>query len=287
MQTIFCETFYPSFIADLIIGTLSASFGILGAYIIYLISLSRVRKDRLKYVVSLIESLVPSIKRQSDYCNAHAEEIVLNPFENIYLKLEANRDTKRLADKVDQEGVYHAYLAKYKRNNKTYQEFQTLYAHIDFLDSLVDDLLRTNEKILNFTWERKKHYAISFKRVEESIQSISVNQEFLKSHLEFIHYSNGLFEEFSAIPPSGENLVSSYNIVVKPLKSFITDKVQQHSKITELLFILFELTNAYEGIELSAKHNAIDYKDYSKQFKEKAFELDHLSKQLKLDFSTR
>lgn len=287
MQTIFCKTFYPSFIADLIIGILSALFGIIGAYIIYIISVSRVRRDRLKYVVSLIESLVPSIKRQSDYCNAHAEAIVIHPFENIYLKLEANRDTKRLADKVDQEGVYHAYLAKYKRNNKTYQEFQTLYGHIDFLDSLVDDLLRTNEKILNFNWERKKSYAISFKRVEESIQSISVSQEFIKSHIELIHYSSGLINEFSAVPPIGENLVSSYNIVVKPLKFFIIDKVQPHSKITELLFLLYELSNAYEGIELSAKHNAIDYQDYGKQFKEKAFELDHLSKQLKIDFSTR
>jgi len=124
MQSFICDTFYPSFGADLLIGTLGAFLGIVGAYFLYLLSLKQLRKDRLKYVASLIESIVPSALRQSKFCSEHAEAIVQKPFENIFLKLEANRNSKRLADKVDQEGVYHVISRSIKEIEKHIRSFK-------------------------------------------------------------------------------------------------------------------------------------------------------------------
>jgi hypothetical protein len=281
------EGFYPSFGADVLIAFLGAFLGIIGAYLLYLLSLKQVRRDRLKYVASLIESIVPSVIRQSQYCNEHAERIIHEPFENIYLKLEANRDPKRLADKVDQEGVYHAYLWKYKRKEKTYKDFRNLYGYIDYLDYLVDDLIRTNEKVLNATWERKKQYAISFKMAKETIQSLSLIRELNETQKEFVTFSSDRLKQVFDKYPEGENLVESFNVVVVPIRTYIVEKAKQHPKITELLFLLDDLFNQYTGIELSAKHNAVDYRWYSEQLKEKADELREKSKQLREDFRSK
>ena len=147
-----CDSLYPSFFADFLIALIGAILGIGGAYLIYRISIRQVRIDRLRYVVSLIESFIASGKRQAAYCKEHSDAILASPFANMELRLEANRDTKRLADKTDQEGVYHAYLWKYRRKNKSYDEFKNLYGYIDYLDYLIDDLIKTNERIMEFLW---------------------------------------------------------------------------------------------------------------------------------------
>ena len=108
MNYLFCGAFYPSFLADVIVAFLGGILSLLAGYRVYLISVRRVRRDRLKYVTALIEKIAPSAARQARYCSDYGKLIASNPFTNEHLKLEANRDPKRLADKVDQEGVYHA-----------------------------------------------------------------------------------------------------------------------------------------------------------------------------------
>lgn len=285
-QLYLCEAFYPSFSADLLIAFLGAVLSLVAAYIVYLLSVWRVRKDRLKYVASLIQKIVPSAIRQAQYCNEHADLITEKPFENNNLKLEANRDPKRLADKVDQEGVYHAYLWKYKRTEKTYKVFQDLYGYIDYLDYLVDDLIKTNERVLMFTWERKKQYQLLFNKTRETMQSLSLVQELYDSQPELIEFTRTLLEEFSENQPEGENLVISHETVVTPLQKFIIKQGKQHPKITELLFLTQDLFNEYNGIELSANHNALDYLDYATAFKTAAENLLKSSERLRKDFKT-
>ncbi len=281
-----CDSFYPSFLADLILGTLGAFLGIVGAYYLYFISLKQSKEDRLKYVVSLIENIVPSLTNQAGYCNEHSEIIINKPYDENLLKLEANRDTKRLADKVDQEGVFHAYLWKYKRSDKIYKEFKIIYGYIDYIDYIIDELVRTNEKILNSTWERKKQYSMSFKKLVEIVQEISLTGDLITQQPDFVTYSSKLLQDFSEGKKDGENLVESYELVVVPLKRYIVKNAKTHQKITQLLFVIEDLSNQYLGIELSAKHNSNDYKFYGKELLTKAIELNEITKQLQNDYST-
>ena len=279
-----CDTFYPSFGADLIIALIGAVLGLGGAYFIYLFSIWQVRNDRLKYVVSLIKKIAPSAIRQGVYCKEHAERIISNPFSNENLKLEANRDPKRLADKVDQEGVYHAFLWKYKRTQETYKLFQELYGLIDYIDYLVDDLIDTNERILNSRWGRKKNYQLTFKKARDTIQSFTLIQELTETQPDLVKYAVSLLEQFTRSQPTGENIAESYKIVVEPLQSYITIKASRHTKVTELMFLLQDLSNEYHGIELSSKHNAEDYKYYADKLETTANKLIDCSKNLRIDF---
>ena len=281
----FWDWFYPSFGADLLVTFLGAVFGLGAAYWIYLLSIHQVRNDRLKYVISLIETIVPSANRQVGYCKEYAQHIVEQPWSNQFLKLEANRDPKRLADKVDQEGVYHAFLWKYGRTEENYKAFQNLYGFIDYLDYLIEDLIKTNERVLTFTWERKKQYQLTFKKAKEVIQSLTLVREINEVQPELISYSSELLEKFSQ-NQSGENIVDSYQIVVQPLQEYIIQKAKEHPKVTELLFLTQALTEEYTGIELSAKHNAEHYKEYGDSIEAAAKNLLDVSTQLRRDFGS-
>lgn len=282
-----CYTFFLSVEADFIIELVGAVAGIGGAYVIYLLSIWQIRRDRLRYIASLLQTIVPSIKRQAGYCREHAENLIQNPYANLELKFEANRDTKRIADKVDQEGVYHAYLWKYKRKEKTYKDFKNLYAYIDYLDSLIDDLVTTNERILHGMWERKNHYRIGFTKVKGLIQSIAVNDELKQSHRELVEFAIGTMKKFLQKETGGENLNLSYEDVVNPIRGFIVEKVKAHPPVTEIYVLLDDLTSIYYGIELQVKHNARDYIYYADALDEKVVELEENSRQILKDFTVK
>ena len=236
MNPSLCDTFYPSFMADVFVAVIGGVLGLGAAYYVYLLSVWQVRKDRLKYIVTLIQTIVPSALRQATYCEEYAGLITQHPFTNEYLRLEANRDSKRLSDKADQEGVYHAYLWKYGRTADTYKNFQLLYGYIDYIDYLIDDLISTNEKNRVAIWERKKQYQLIYKNAQEVMQSLSLIPELQETQPELIMQVGALLEEFTQKHPGGENLVESYTIVVQPLQRYIVSSAKPHPKITELLF---------------------------------------------------
>lgn len=286
-QTLLCNLFYPSFFADFLIALIGAILGIGGAYLIYRISIRQVRIDRLRYVVSLIESFVTSAKRQARYCKEHSEAILATPFTNRELKLEANRDIKRLADKMDQEGVYHAYLWKYKRKDKSYEAFKNLYGYIDYLDYLIDDLIKMNERIIEFLWQRKKDYQVSFKKLKEMIQTLSLDEDAKRERPEFVEFATNTLKGFLNKIPEMENITESYTSVVEPMRNFIVEKVKQHPRVTEIYLQLDDLVGLYYGIELQSKHNAADYKFYADALIQKAEQLDESGQQLQRDFTTK
>jgi len=241
--------------------------------------------DRLKYVVSLIESSVSTARHQAEFCEEHSKAILAQPFSNLELRLEANRDAKRLADKMDQEGVYNAYLWYYRRSDRVYEEFKNLYGYIDYLDYLIDDMIKTNERILEFMWQRKKEYQISFKKLKELIQALAVDEHTKNERPEFVEYSIKSLKHFLDKEQKNENLVESYQAVVQPVRNYIAEKVQQHPKVTEIYLILDDLVGQYYAIELQAKHNASDYALYAEALSKSAEKLENGSERLQSDFS--
>lgn len=285
MRTIlYCNLIYPSFFADVIIAFLGAVFGLGGAFWIYIASIRRLRNDRLKYVVTLIESVIASTTRQANFCTEHSKVILENSFNHTELKLEANRDTKRLADKLDQEGVYHAYLWKYKRNNMTYENFKNLYAYIDYLDYQLDDMISTNLRIIESNWKRKKQYQMTFDKAKEIIQSFSLNKDFIEERKEFVLFATKTLKIFLEKENEQENIFESFETMVLPIRKFIGEEVKEHPKVTELYFLLNNLSGDFYAIELQSKHNAKDYEYYAAALKRSADHLEESSRKLRADF---
>jgi len=279
-----CSAFYPSFTADFINAWVCAVVSVAGAYFIYWLSIKRIRQDRLKYVTVLLKSFIASTKSQSTYCSDHAIAVKQNPFANFHLKFDANKDIKRLSDKMDQEGVYHAFLWKYKRSPKTYGTFKDLYAYIDFLDSLMDDLIKTNQRSMEYIWQRKKEYQIAFNKLKAHIQRLTLDGHANQNNPNLVKFAETTLQHFLNKENDGENVVVSYTEVVDPLRKYIAQNESPSPLVTDIFLVSDELTAIYQGISLQAKHNADDYDNYAKELNEKAGQLDIASKQLQEDF---
>ena len=90
---------------DLFVSALGAFIGILGALLIYFFQIRRQRNDKLKYALTLIDSIIPYIKAQANYCGTLSEKLLTQPSKFHLLQIEANQDLKRLTEKFDQEGL--------------------------------------------------------------------------------------------------------------------------------------------------------------------------------------
>lgn len=172
---------------------------------------------------------------------------------------------------------------KYGRSTDAYKKFKELYGVIDYIDYLVDDLIKTNERILNSTWERKKQYELTYKKTKELIQALSIDETVKKEQPELIRYSSQLLEDFSK-KQSEENIIDSFELIVMPMQDYIYTKAKLHPKVTELYFLTQTLSEEYNGIELSAKHNSKDYSYFSSELEKSASALLKQSDQLRSDF---
>lgn len=273
-----------SYWLDLLISIFGAFLGIVGAYWIYHFSIVQTRNDRLKYFVSLIESVITHAINQAEYCIDYSAKIKDSPFEGLLLKIEANRDFDRLSDKVNQEDIYHAFLAKYKRHKATYNNFRKIYSSIDFIDYSVNEILNFHEKTLNGIWERKKEFQLVFSELNEKIQYLTMSDKVRENYPAYVMFLGETLDKFSG-QPTGENLVESFEKIVAPVRTYIMKNGPIFEQNTELMFLLNRAKTIFEGIQLAAIHASKDYSIFGTKLKSVTENLKKETEQLKRDFS--
>lgn len=276
-----------SFSLDLIVALCGAAIGIAGAFAIYVVSIRQVRKDRLKYISSLVESVIASMALQAGYCTTYSEELLENPLDRPLLKLVANRDLKRLADKVDQEGVFHAFITFYKRTKRSFETFKDLYGFIDYLDYLIDQILMSNERTVDAVWERKKNYAIAFRNVKEKMESFLIMDLLKQSFPDYIKFLSNTLEDFYVNNHDGENIIHSFNSLIVPVRKHLMQNGPVIDLNTELMFLLNDALNIYTGIEMAAKSSSEEYKKYASELENTVNRLKLISLQLRKDYGSK
>lgn len=274
----FWQTLIASIIASLI------GFG--GAYAIYLISIHQIREDRLIYFTRLIKSIIPTLKRQADYCKDAAEKAQKDALEIMLLKIEANNDLTRLADKLDQEGVFHAFLDKYSRNKETYEKFEQIYGCIDFLDRQVNDLVAVHQKTVLGIWERKKDYADTFRQIQEKMQLMIMDAEIRNTYPAYEQFLQDTLTAYSANNPPGENIAYSHNEVCLRVHQYLLQNGPIIPSNTELMFLLNEALNKFAGIEMAGQYAAENYSEIGEALKQKVKSLEKHTAQLQNDFNS-
>lgn len=135
-------------------------------------------------------------KGQAENCKKTSEAILKNSHASHLAKLQADNDIKRLAQRTDQEGVYHAYIWKYGRKEKTYRDFKGVYSHIDYLDYVLNDFFKANDRISEYLWQRKKDYQVSFKRLTILIQTLSLDEDPQRDIPDFVEFSVKVLKDF-------------------------------------------------------------------------------------------
>lgn len=269
---------------DLLINAFGAFIGIVGALALYYWQVWVQQKDKLKYISSLLESLIKYSKTQAANCKRLSEKINQEPTRLHLLHFEANYDLKRLSDKVDQEGFYHAYLAKYKRNKNSYKSFKNLYGYIDFIDQNIDELKSFLEKEYLSITDRKKKFAEYLSLGLQKSALLLVNPALQKQNT-LLNFINKSIKDFYDNQIDIEDLAYALNSFVIPVKDYLAKNFPTNPECNDIMITLKSASSFYSAIELQSKALAKDLLSFCDSIDKKADELSELTSKLRTDFN--
>ena len=273
------------FFASLFISLAGAFGAFMGAYWIYLSSLKKPRKDNLKYFTALLESVVSLARNQAKNVTGLSTKLSENPTKTELLSIVASHDIKRLAERVDQQAVYHAYLKEYKRTNDSYRRFKDIYSFVDFIDMAIDELKKFVEKEYASIFVRKKEYAEDFKIVKQKMQLMILDPAIANNYPDFRAGLIAIHDEFHANPIHGEDLPRTYTTFIQPLKHYIIGYGLVIDANTNLMLFINNAVDSYLGAELAGQSFAEELKQFDGTLKTHADNLERTMTNLKNDFS--
>jgi hypothetical protein len=273
------------FVTSLIISILGAFIGFIGAYLIYGLSLKKQRTDTLKYFTALLESTISLAKAQSENITKLSQKLAHDPTNISLLPVPASYDIKRLADKMDQQAVYHAYLKKYERTKSSYKLFKEIYSYVDFIDMTIDEAKRFVEKEYDSIFRRKIDYAQLFTTAKENMELITINQEIIQAHPQFVNGLVAIHNNYHENLPEGENLPLTFMNFIQPLKVYMIQHAPVIEANTTLMLSLKRAADSYLGVQQSGVSFSEQLKDFDGTLMDKATKLNETILELKKNFS--
>ena len=272
-----------SWLKDIFISGFGAFLGVVGALAIYYWQIRRTQNDTLKYIVSLIESIVHYSKTQSEYCGRLIQNFNDDPAKLHLLHFQANYDLKRLADKVDQESFYHAYLTKYKRKKESYLSFKRIYSQVDFIDQTLDQLKDFLEKENLSITEKKKAFVNYFEEGEEKVALLTVNTKYQqeKALLDFLNLK---LVEYHQTAPNNTDLHHPYKEFVEPVLNFLVENYPTDDECNKIAVLLRKSAAKYQVVIQQGTELAETLQEYQQALNVHAIELEVETEQLRRNY---
>jgi hypothetical protein len=282
-QTPITQNIDNSMWTDLLINAIGAFIGILGALGLYFAQIRRQQRDKLKYVATLLESVIPFAKEQSEFCKTLSDSLQSEPSKFHLLKIQANSDLKRLADKLDQESFFHAYLAKYKRSENTYQSFRTIYSRVDFVDQVIDQLKDYLEKEYISITDKKKSYASYLEDSVEKVALMTVNPKF-QQEKPLLDFLNKILVSYHTNRIDDEDLDYPMDSFIIPTRDFLATNYSTTPECNEIIVLLKRAINKHYSFILQAKTLGQELKEFEQHLKQQSELLSQDTKTIREDF---
>lgn len=282
-------TFYSegggSIISDFVISALGALIGVLGGLWIYYLQQWRQQKDTLKYVVSLIESVIAHSKTQASNCKGLAEQLRQRPTDYHMLSFEANHDLKRLADKLNQENFYHSYLSKYKRKPESYSSFKKIYSEIDFIDQIIDQLKSYIEKEFFYIVEMKKKFVDFLEEGEAKSALLTVHPNYIANQQQVVVFVNSALMKFRQNLQDPNDIDYPLKEFVTPVKEFLGTYHYTKPECNDIVSLLKKAETRHMIVVAKSEALAKELESYyHEKLMEHANILDEITSTLKNDF---
>jgi hypothetical protein len=273
---------------DLVITAVGAFLGLLGAIYVYRRQQKEERMDTLKYAAALLESIITYVKRQSKSCYDLAGKLAkITPSYDLYHK-EASHDLKRLVERMDQDKLYHAFLAKYGRKEDIYRLFRNIFSQLDFADMTLSQLEDYLEKEQTLIAERKKDYLAYLDQGETKIALLTVNPAF-QGNAPLMGYFNQFLIDYSPEKEDKTNEDLSYpvNAFVEPVIGHLTANYPMISACNDISLTLKKAANMFGLVKHKHEVLTASLKEFGASLKESAEKLSALTAKLRTDFAIR
>lgn len=122
-------------------------------------------KERLSYLIQLIDSSIKIINNQLNNFESLAQDIFQDPVEQHLLNIIASTDLQRLQN-MDTEEVFHAYYQIVPESQDKSVDYKNIYGSIDFLYLRHKQAIESTDKHVNFL-HRDQMY------IKETVEKLS------------------------------------------------------------------------------------------------------------------
>lgn len=172
----FYESNNPTIFFQFLITIIGAFFGFLGALWVSNINDRKIKKERIKYLKSLLQGILKTTEKQIENINSFILELDNNPYEINKLIWQATNDLKRYL-RFDSQELFssfinydNTFISSIFRNqnheSKRIEDFNNINAVIDFIDLAFDTIKSDQDIYVKSTYNRQLF-------IKESIQKIS------------------------------------------------------------------------------------------------------------------
>jgi hypothetical protein len=276
---------------DLLTGSVGAFLGFLGAYLIFIKGLKSDKRreedrlraeklDRLKYLSSLVASIIKIGETQAANFEEFASDIKTDPYKRRLLKSVTNNDLKRGSEKLDFEANYLAYISQFDSNKESVKDFKEIISSFDYIDAIYDDAIKVLEAKLQIVYNKKTHFASKF---NESL-NLAGNTLFLDGYKDdesLTSFINQILTDYYTNREIVEDFETPMKKFIEPLHKFLTENNYLHYPyLNQLFFQLKECMITYNSILLQGNDIAKTSQEFSKQMKDATNDLKLASKKL-------
>ncbi len=282
----FGEHFYEAgnsgFIYDLLITFISAFLGFLAAlWINRLIEKRSVKKEKkkeergylsqLKYLSQLLDSVIKNYPKQAENYKKLSIAIKEKPLEIQLPNLRATYDLSRLKD-MDSSVLRDTYFQFFPDTSQNIENYRKIFANVDFLLMLFNDLIKQNENHRNFTHKDQLFVRDCFEEIsyrlglkQKNIQKENPDTFKENSEYQYLHNFGLVFIQITNESIEFERIRNEY---LQPLHDTILYEIAD-TKFADSIFLLIKKAiSRLRNIEFNSLEFARDMENVEKRIKE-------------------
>ncbi|NDK57379.1 hypothetical protein [Pontibacter fetidus] len=253
-----------SWLKDLLVSSIGALLGFVGAFLIfkYQLKIDREKAEKseaaaierkLHYFAALTHKIISSSKEQAEHLNRFCDSFNKDPFFMPRPALVSTLDIKRFSESLNHEEYYHAYITKFGLKNETVYEFRRFYAYIDFLNMglpQLDELFK--QSVLNHNDLKREytgllnesaHIARDLVRIKANsgIKPNSSDEE----GKQLIQFLQERLDNYNQNAANNANLLTAQEEWVDEVSVFLKDKHKDDETLQDLIKKLDRTSNVF------------------------------------------
>jgi hypothetical protein len=217
------------------------------------------QKEKIKYLQSLVRSILIDLKSQIGYYKSYGEEIANNPVNLPLLKLVSLIELERVVHKINQEDYYHAYLGEFGDNQEIVDEFRSIISNLNYFDEGIKMDKTSLEESMKFDYQRKIKLKSILEKLKDDISSVLINRDIKQHEFQFWEFLNKSMNDFDTKRSEQSDVKFWHENFIQIIKPRLPEFADRISKAQELLFQMKDATYIYTEIQTLNKLVAAEF----------------------------
>lgn len=238
------------------------------------------QKEKIKYLQSLVRSILKNLKLQIGYYKTFADKIKENPFDLPLLQQVTLNELERVVHQLNQEDYYHSYLGEFGDKQEIVDEFRNIISMLNYFDGNINMNKGSLQKSFDFDYERKVKLKDLVEKSMDDTAGFLINNEILDMQHDFWNFLNQTMIDFHEKKVEQSDLKFYHDNFVEVIKKGLLDFAKTIPQAHYLIVQMKNATFIYSDIQLQNLNVADDFEKTHNEMNEFYNKFEPLTKRL-------